>query len=53
VLVTPEQVKAAHAANLEVVPWTANTPEDWRKLIDAGVDAVITDDPAGLIAYLS
>jgi glycerophosphoryl diester phosphodiesterase len=53
VLVTPEQVKAAHAANLEVVPWTANTPEDWRKLIDAGVDAIITDDPAGLVAYLS
>jgi glycerophosphoryl diester phosphodiesterase len=52
VLVTPEQVKAAHAAKLEVIPWTANTPEDWRKLIDAGVDAIITDDPAALIAYL-
>jgi glycerophosphoryl diester phosphodiesterase len=52
VLVTPEQVQAAHAAKLEVVPWTANTPEDWRKLIDAGVDAIITDDPAALIAYL-
>lgn len=51
-LVTPEQVKAAHAAHLEVVPWTANTPADWRKLIDAGVDAIITDDPAALIAYL-
>jgi glycerophosphoryl diester phosphodiesterase len=51
-LVTPEQVRAAHAAKLEVIPWTANTPEDWRKLIDAGVDAIITDDPAALIAYL-
>jgi len=51
-LVTPEQVEAAHAAKLEVIPWTANTPEAWQKLIDAGVDAIITDDPAALIAYL-
>jgi len=51
-LVTPEQVKAAHAANLDVVPWTANTPEDWQRLIDAGVDAIISDDPVSLTAYL-
>ena len=51
-LVTREQVEKAHAAGLQVVPWTANTPEDWRKLIDAGVDAIITDDPAELISYL-
>ena len=51
-LVTPEQVKASHAANLEVVPWTADTPQDWQRLIDAGVDAIITDDPAELIGYL-
>ncbi len=51
-LVTPEQVKASHAAKLEVVPWTPNSPADWQKLIDAGVDAIISDDPAALIAYL-
>ena len=51
-LVTPAQVKAAHAAHLQVVPWTANEPADWDRLIAAGVDAIITDDPAGLIAYL-
>ena len=51
-LVTPEQVKRAHGAKLEVVPWTANTPSDWQKLIDAGSDAIISDDPAALIAYL-
>ena len=51
-LATPEEVKAAHAAGLQVVPWTADTPEDWQKLIDAGVDAIISDDPAALIAYL-
>jgi glycerophosphoryl diester phosphodiesterase len=51
-LVTPEQVKSSHQAKIQVVPWTADAPEDWQKLIDAGVDAIITDDPAALIAYL-
>jgi glycerophosphoryl diester phosphodiesterase len=51
-LVSPEQVEASHQAKLEVVPWTADTPQDWQKLIDAGVNAIITDDPAALIAYL-
>jgi alkaline phosphatase/glycerophosphoryl diester phosphodiesterase len=52
-LVTPEQVIAAHAAGLKVIPWTANLPADWDRLIAAGVDAIITDDPAGLIGILS
>jgi glycerophosphoryl diester phosphodiesterase len=51
-LVTPEQVKAAHAAGFEVLPWTANTPKDWEKLATAGVDGIISDNPAALIAYL-
>jgi len=51
-LVTKEQVDKAHAAGLKVVPWTANDPEAWRMLIDAGVDEIITDDPAELIAFL-
>jgi len=51
-LVTPEKVKAAHAAGLQVVPWTANTPEEWQMLVDAGADAIISDDPAGLLAWL-
>lgn len=51
-LVTPAKVAAAHAAGLQVVPWTADTPADWDKLIAARVDAIITDDPAELIAYL-
>ncbi len=51
-LVTPEQVKAAHQAGLTVVPWTANKPEEWERLVNASVDGIITDDPAGLIAWL-
>ncbi len=51
-LVTPEKVAAAHKAGLQVVPWTANAPADWDRLIEAKVDAIISDDPAELIAYL-
>jgi glycerophosphoryl diester phosphodiesterase len=51
-LVTLQQVKSAHAAKIQVVPWTADTPADWQMLIEAGVDAIISDDPAALIGYL-
>jgi glycerophosphoryl diester phosphodiesterase len=51
-LVTPEKVAAAHSAGLQLVPWTANTPQDWATFIQARVDAIVTDDPAALIAYL-
>jgi glycerophosphoryl diester phosphodiesterase len=51
-LVTPEKVAAAHAAGIQVVPWTANSKTEWDRLIAAKVDAIITDDPAELIGYL-
>ena len=51
-LVTPAQVRAAHDVGLQVVPWTANTPEEWDRLAAAEVDAIITDDPAALLNFL-
>jgi glycerophosphoryl diester phosphodiesterase len=51
-LLTRAKVERAHAAGLQVVPWTANRPRDWTRLIRAGVDGIITDDPASLIAFL-
>jgi glycerophosphoryl diester phosphodiesterase len=51
-LVTRGKVERAHAAGVQVVPWTANRPRDWARLIRAGVDGIITDDPAGLIEFL-
>ena len=51
-LVNAAKVEAAHGAGFHVVPWTVNTPRDWDAMIAAGVDGVITDDPAGLIAHL-
>jgi glycerophosphoryl diester phosphodiesterase len=51
-LVTPERVASAHAAGLGVVPWTPNVPAEWSALLAAGSDAIISDDPAALIAWL-
>jgi glycerophosphoryl diester phosphodiesterase len=51
-LVTPAEVQWAHDHNLQVAPYTINTPEGWQKMADARVDAIITDDPAGLLTWL-
>lgn len=51
-LATPRRVAAAHDAGLRVVPWTANRPRAWERLMRAGVDGIITDDPAALIDFL-
>jgi glycerophosphoryl diester phosphodiesterase len=51
-LVTPAEVAAAHAAGLQVAPYTVNNEEGWKKMADAHVDAIITDDPVGLLAWL-
>jgi len=51
-LVNRGMVERAHAAGLQVVPWTANEPGEWKKLVEAGVDAIISDDPAALLAFL-
>jgi glycerophosphoryl diester phosphodiesterase len=51
-LATPEKVKEAHSAGLKVVVWTVDEPQDWDRLIDAGVDGIITDQPKALIEHL-
>lgn len=50
--VTRELVADAHAQDLRVVPWTANTPEEMQKLISAGVDGIITNYPDRLLELL-
>lgn len=43
--VTPEFVAEAHELGIKIVPWTVNTREDMEKLMDMGVDGIITDKP--------
>ena len=40
-----ELVKEAQALGLQVIPWTVNKREDMARLIDWGVDGLITDRP--------
>ncbi len=42
---TPESLKEAQALKLQVIPWTVNQPEVMHRLIDWGVDGIITDYP--------
>lgn len=44
-LVTPELVSEAHEHGMKVIPWTVNTTEEMQRLIDLGVDGIITDYP--------
>ncbi len=42
-LVTPRFIAAAHRAGAEVHVWTVNDPEDMTRLLDLGVDGIVTD----------
>lgn len=43
--VTPDEVKDAHDRGLKVIPWTVNRRDDMARMIDDGVDGLITDRP--------
>ena len=51
-VVTPELVAAAHQRGMAIHAWTADDPDDVRRLAAAGVDAVITNVPAEALAAL-
>lgn len=44
-VVTPDFIADAHAVNLAVQVWTVNTCEEMLRMIDLGVDAIMTDRP--------
>ena len=44
-VVTPEFIARAHDAGVTVLVWTVNGEEDMRRLLDWGVDGLITDRP--------
>jgi glycerophosphoryl diester phosphodiesterase len=46
-----EDVVAAHAAGIQVVPWTANSASDWNRLASFGVDAIISDYPRAALEW--
>ena len=51
-VVNRQFVKAAHERNMSVHVWTVNDADDMRRLIDVGVDGIMTDYPQLLIKIL-
>ncbi len=44
-LVTRRAVATAHALGAPVLAWTVDDPADLERVVEAGVDGVITNDP--------
>ncbi|TFC22492.1 glycerophosphodiester phosphodiesterase family protein [Cryobacterium glucosi] len=44
-VVTPHFVRAIHSAGVEVHVWTVNDPAAMERLLDTGVDGLVTDRP--------
>lgn len=45
---TPELLRKARAAGKQVHVWTVDRPEDMQRMIERGVDNIITNEPARL-----
>jgi glycerophosphoryl diester phosphodiesterase len=50
---TPELAAEARALGLKLLPWTVNDPAEMARLIDLGVDGLITDYPDRLRKVLA
>jgi glycerophosphoryl diester phosphodiesterase len=51
-VLTPALVRAAHRMNIAVHVWTVDEDADMRRLLDWGVDGIVTDRPDRLAAVL-
>ncbi|MGM0738812.1 MAG: glycerophosphodiester phosphodiesterase family protein [Bacteroidota bacterium] len=44
-ILTPEHVNRAHELGMRVIPWTVNNKDDMQRMMELGVDGLITDYP--------
>jgi len=51
-IITEASVAAAHALGLEIHAWTINDEAEMERLLDLGVDALMTDFPARAFGVL-
>lgn len=52
-LCTAENVRRWHGCGLKVAAWTVDAPEDVERCCAAGVDALITNQPAATLAVIA
>jgi glycerophosphoryl diester phosphodiesterase len=52
-VVTPDFISDSHAVNLAVEVWTINSCEEMLRMINLGVDGIMTDKPLLLEEILS
>ena len=52
-LATPAFVAHAHRHGVQVHVWTINEPDEMERLLDLGVDGIVTDFPALLVSVLT
>ena len=52
-VVTPRFLRSARQAGLPVIVWTVNDAAEMRRLLELGVDGILTDDPATLASVLA
>jgi len=51
-LLSAEAVAAVHQAGLRVSTWTVDSPDDMTRVLEAGVDAIVSNRIAALVAHL-
>jgi glycerophosphoryl diester phosphodiesterase len=51
-VLTPDLIRAAHRMNLAVHVWTVDEDSDMRRLLEWGVDGIVTDRPDRLSSVL-
>ncbi len=51
--ITRELMEKAHRRQVTVWCWTADRPEDWQRVVEAGVDGIITNVPHRLREWLA
>ncbi|MDQ3670941.1 MAG: glycerophosphodiester phosphodiesterase [Actinomycetota bacterium] len=51
-LVSPRTVGRAHARGASVIAWTVDEPVHFSRVVTAGVDAVVTNDPSRFVSTL-
>ena len=52
-LLSPELIKSFHQLGIKVIPWTVNEPADMQRMIDWGVDGIISDYPDRLLEVVN